>query len=41
MIEMQHPLKPSPVKQKFLYAGKLLGNQEILKEVLGSVNSYS
>ena len=37
-IEKHHPLKPTPAKQKFLFAGKLLNNSDILRDVIGSVS---
>ena len=37
-IEKHHPLKPTPAKQKFLFAGKLLNNTDILRDVIGSVS---
>lgn len=37
-IQSSHALKPAPHKQKILYAGKLRQNEEVLKDVLGSVS---
>jgi hypothetical protein len=36
-IEDKHPLKPKPSKQKLFFAGKLLTNEQSLKDVLGQV----
>ena len=36
-IEKKHALKPNAAKQKIFYAGKLLGNHEVLKDLFQGV----
>ena len=41
MIEKKHALKPKVSKQKIFFAGKLLANTQILKDILSDVNLMS
>ena len=36
-IELKHPLKPPASQQKLFFAGRVLANQDVLKDILSQV----